>query len=95
VWTAQFTPDGRQIAVQSKDGTTRIWDGLTGQALPLANGAAVQVWDATTGQSVPPRYEPNNPDNMPMVGPDNFQRLQDQIDALEKRVRELEEKAKK
>jgi hypothetical protein len=29
---------------------------------------------------------------MPVVGPDNFQRLQDQVDALEKRVRELEKK---
>jgi hypothetical protein len=29
---------------------------------------------------------------MPVVGPDNLQRLQDQIDALEKRLRELEKK---
>jgi hypothetical protein len=29
---------------------------------------------------------------MPLVGPDHLQRLQDQIDALEKRVRELEKK---
>jgi hypothetical protein len=31
---------------------------------------------------------------MPMLGPDNLQRLQDQIDALERRVQELEKNAK-
>jgi len=38
----------------------------------------------------PPRYDPKRIDNMPVVGPDNFQILQDQIDALERRIERLE-----
>jgi WD40 repeat protein len=95
VENAQFSPDGERIVVRSQDGTARIWDAQTSQLLSSTNGPKVQVWDATTGRAVPPRYQPNRPDNMPMIGPDNFQRLQDQIDALERRVQELEKKAKK
>jgi len=51
-----------------------------------------QVWDAATGRLLLPKYEPGTPDNMPVVGPDNFLRLQKQIDALEKRISELEKK---
>jgi len=93
--TAQFSPDGKRIVVASKDGTARIWDAKTGQPLPLTNGATMQVWDLTTGRPVPSRYQPDTPDNMPVLGPDNFQRLQDQIDALEKRIQELEKNLKK
>ena len=68
----------------------RIWDARTGQALSSTNGMV--VWDLAKGQPVSPRYEPGTPDNMPIVGGDNFKVLQDQIDGLEKRVRELETK---
>jgi WD40 repeat protein len=85
---AQFAPDGKRIAVTSKDGVVRLWDLQTGKSLPPPKDGT----DAGTGQRVPPRYEPERPDHMPVLGPDNFQRLQDQIDALEKRVRELENK---
>ena len=51
-----------------------------------------QVWDAATGRLLLPKYEPGTPDHMPVVGPDNFLRLQKQIDALEKRISELEKK---
>jgi WD40 repeat protein len=95
--TAQFAPDGKRILLSSKDkdGTIRIWDAQTGQALPLTNGAKVQLSDFDAGRLVPPRYQPERTDNMPMLGPDNFQRLQDQIDALERRVQDLEKSAKK
>jgi WD40 repeat protein len=73
----QFNPDGRRILTTSTDGKVRIWDARTGQAL-------------STELS---RYQSGTPDNMPIVGGDNFKVLQDQIDALEKRVRELETKA--
>ena len=79
--------------VTSKDGTVRLWDAQTGQSLPLTNSGTMQVWDISRGHPVPPRYEPDRPDNMPILGPDNFQRSQDQIDALEKRVQQLEKKA--
>jgi len=68
----------------------RIWDARTGQALTSTNGMV--VWDLSKGQPVLPRYEASTPDNMPIVGGDSFKVLQDQIDALEKRVRELERK---
>jgi WD40 repeat protein len=74
---AQFSPDGKRIVTRSTDGNVRIWDVRTGQAL----------------STEPPRYQSGTPDNMPIVGGDNFKVLQDQIDALEKRVRELETKA--
>lgn len=55
--------------------------------------STVRIWDAQTGQQMPlPRYEKQNPDNMPVVGPDHFQQLQDQIDALEERLQQLEKK---
>jgi WD40 repeat protein len=90
--TARFAPDGRRIVVASKDGTVRVWDAQTGQSLALSNGSPVRVWDLSNGQAVPPRYSPDTPDNMPVIGPDHFQVLQDQIDALQKRVEELEQK---
>ncbi len=94
-FVAQFTPDGKRIVVAGKDGTTQIWDARPGQPLITTNGPTIQIWDVNTGKPVPPRYQPNRPDNMPMIGPDNFQKLQDQIDALEKRVQELEKTVKK
>jgi WD40 repeat protein len=90
VAVAQFSPDGKRIVTTSKDGGVRIWDARTGQALSSTNGMV--VWDLPKGQPVPPRYEAGTPDNMPIVGVDNFKVLQDQIDGLEKRVRELETK---
>jgi len=77
VRAAQFSPDGQRILTTSTDGKVRIWDTRTGQAL----------------STEPSRYQSGTPDNMPIVGGDNFKVLQEQIDALEKRVRELETKA--
>jgi WD40 repeat protein len=77
VRAAQFSPDGHRILTTSTDGKVRIWDVRTGQAL-------------STELS---RYQSGTPDNMPIVGGDNFKVLQDQIDALEKRIRDLETKA--
>jgi WD40 repeat protein len=78
--TATFSPDGRQLVTTSPNGGARIWDARTGQPLP--------------GQiaSNPGRYQPDNPDHMPMVGRDQLQVLQDQIDALQRRIQALEEK---
>src|SRR5262245_61398360 len=70
VAVAQFSPDGKRIVTTSKDGTTRIWDARTGQALSSTNGMV--VWDLSKGQPVPTRYEAGTPDNMPIVGGDNF-----------------------
>ena len=67
---------------------TRLWDETTGQG-------GVQLWDLSSRRAVPPPYQPDRPDNMPMIGRDNFQRVQDQIDALERRVQELEKRTKK
>jgi WD40 repeat protein len=77
VLAAAFSPDGGRIVTTAADGSVRIWDMQTGRAL----------------STEPPRYHSGTPDNMPVVGGDNFKVLQDQIDALEKRVRELETKA--
>jgi len=38
-----------------------------------------------------PRYDRNRIDNTPVVGPDNFKILQNQIDALEQRTQQLEQ----
>jgi hypothetical protein len=90
VTTAQFSPDGKRIIAASKDGTARIWDAQTGK--PLTNGT-IQVWHYPASNQSTPRYRGGTPDNMPIVGGDNFKVLQDQIDALEKRVKQLETKA--
>ncbi len=92
VKAAVFAPDGKRIIVTSNDGKVRIWDARTGQALPTGTNGTIQIWDLASGKPVSPRYSPDAPDKMPMVGTDNFKVLQDQIDALEKRVRELEKK---
>src|SRR5207248_971462 len=41
---AWFAPDGRRIVTASIDGTARVWDAETGEALtpPLEHGAAVR-----------------------------------------------------
>jgi WD40 repeat protein len=83
VTAAQFSPDGKRIVTTSRDGTTRIWDVRSGEALSSTNRILIRP--------VPPRYE-ETPDNTAIVGVDNFKVLQDQIDVLEKRVRELETK---
>jgi WD40 repeat protein len=67
----------------SSDGSLRVWDARSGQLLSTISG---------TNPAAPRRYQKDNPDNMPTVGPDNFQILQDQIDALQKRVETLERK---
>jgi hypothetical protein len=87
----EFSPDGKRVLVTSNDAVARIWDAQSGKALPasVTNGN-VQVWDSTTGQRVPPRYQSGTPDGMPIIGGDNFKVLQDQIDALEKRIQALE-----
>ena len=90
VFTLGVMPGGDRIVTWSFGGTARIWDARTGQALSSSNG--LMVWDLSKGKPVPPRYEAGTPDNMPIVGVDNFKVLQDQIDGLEKRVRELETK---
>jgi WD40 repeat protein/serine/threonine protein kinase len=43
VQSAEFSPSGRQIVTASRDGTARIWDAATGQALgpPLRHSAGV------------------------------------------------------
>ncbi len=92
VGVAEFMPDGKRIIVTSNDGKVRIWDARTGQALSTATNGTIQVWDLAKGEPMLPRYKPDTTDRMPMLGTDNFKVLQDQIDALEKRVRELEKK---
>jgi len=91
--TAQFSPDGKRIVTATQDGTARIWDAQTGQALPPSSRVITQVWDVARGQPAPKRYHAETIDNMPVVGGDNFKVLQDQIDALQKRVEDLEKKA--
>jgi WD domain, G-beta repeat len=93
VRVAEFSPDGKRVLVTSQDGTVRIWDAQTGQALAPGTNGTIQVWDVASGKPVLPRYHADTPDKMPMIGRDNFKTLQDQIDALEKRVQELEKKA--
>ena len=48
--TAQFSPDGKRIVTASEDGTTRVWDAQTGQALTepmkLGNGVASAQFSA-------------------------------------------------
>jgi WD40 repeat protein len=52
-----------------------------------------RVWDVAQNPPLPERYDGRTVDNMPVMGSDNFKILQDQIDALRKRVEELEKKA--
>ena len=33
IFSAQFSPDGRQVVTASKDGTARLWDAATGKAI--------------------------------------------------------------
>ena len=91
--SAQFSPDGKRILVTSQDGKVRIWDVQTGQTLTPGTNGTIQVWDVASGKPLLPHYHADTPDKMPMIGTDNFKVLQDQIDALEKRVQELEKKA--
>jgi WD40 repeat protein len=74
-----FSPDGRLLTT---NGTVRLWDVRSGQ----------EITGGVPFRSVAPeRYDSRNIDNMPQVGPDNFKILQDQIDALEQRIRKLEQ----
>ena len=84
VTAVAFAPDGRLWATTNMHGTVRIWDVQSGK--PLTSEVA-QAWSAPL-----PRYDPKRIDNMPQVGPDNFKILQDQIDALEQRIEQLENK---
>ena len=93
VVAAQFSPDGRRILTTSKDRKLRIWDARRGVLVSSTDGT--QTWDVSKDKPMPSRYEEGTLDNMPIVGGDNFKVLQNQIDALEKRVRELETKGAK
>lgn len=80
-----LSSNGEQIVTSSSDGSLRVWDARSGQLLSTIPG---------TNPAAPRRYQKDNPDNMPNVGPDNFQILQDQIDGLQKRVEALERRLK-
>lgn len=80
---ATFSPDGKLLQTADPQGRVLIWDTHSGQ---LVTGEVAQAWSGPL-----PRYDSKRIDNMPQVGPDNFKILQDQIDALENRVRKLEE----
>ena len=43
IFSAQFGPNGRRVVTASKDGTARIWDALTGDAIgePMQSNEAV------------------------------------------------------
>ena len=76
-----FTPDGRLLTT---NGTVRLWDLQSGQEI---------TGDVPLRSIARERYDPRHIDNMPQVGPDNFKILQDQIDALEQRIRKLEQES--
>ena len=43
IFSAQFSPDGQRVVTASKDGTTRLWDAITGGAIgePMQSNEAV------------------------------------------------------
>ena len=78
-----FSPDGKVLATSDSNGTLRLWDVQSGK---LLTGDVARVWSAPVK-----RYDPGRLDNMPIYGPDNLKILQDQIDALERRIERLEQ----
>jgi WD40 repeat protein len=45
VWEAAFSPDGTLLATASRDGTARIWDATTGEALQILTGHTSTIFD--------------------------------------------------
>jgi WD40 repeat protein len=46
VWSARFSPDGRQVVTASSDCTARVWNAENGQEIAALNGHTDQVYTA-------------------------------------------------
>ncbi|MCB0208003.1 MAG: PD40 domain-containing protein [Anaerolineae bacterium] len=44
IWDVTFSPEGKRLATASYDGTAKVWDVLSGQAVLTLTGHTNQVW---------------------------------------------------